>query len=265
MSFLSIVLINPKTGPDAVVLLDEVEKAHPNILTITLQLFDEGRITDGKGNTVICKGAVFIMTSNLAQREIADEADFLRNESSDGDHSDTYDDVDYPEEPTLGVSTVIRPDSKNYDKDAERKKAERQIALSRQFIEYTIYPLLHSHFRRDEFLGRINEILIFLPFSENEIDELIYRELSKWADKTKSRHGITITWEPEVIEVLAYGYNVRYGAGSIKYEVERKVVNSLAKAYEDDEVSIDETVHFVVKQSKDKKKRTCKLEVCKKG
>lgn len=250
-------------------MLDEVEKAHPSILTIMLQLFDEGRITDGKGYTVICKGAIFIMTSNLAQQEIADEAEFLRHESSDdsvhSDHSDTYDDVDYPKQPTLGLSAVIKPDAGNYDKDAERKMVERQIALSRQFIEYTIYPLLHSHFRRDEFLGLINEILIFLPFSEKEVDELLYRELSRWANKTKSRHGITITWEPEVIEILAFGYNVRYGARSIKYEVERKIVNPLAKAYEDNEVSIDETVHIVVKQSKDKKERTCRLEVCKRG
>lgn len=56
--------------PNAVVWFDEVEKAHPDVLTVLLQLFDEGRLTDGHG-TVICKDALFLMTSNLASEEIA--------------------------------------------------------------------------------------------------------------------------------------------------------------------------------------------------
>ena len=70
-----------KECPNAIVLLDEVEKAHPDVLTICLQLFDEGRITDGRGETVHCKDAIFIMTSNLAQTEIGDEAESLRQEA----------------------------------------------------------------------------------------------------------------------------------------------------------------------------------------
>jgi len=57
--------------PNAVVLFDEIEKAHPELLTILLQLFDEGRMTDGRGKTIECKEATFIMTSNLAAEEIA--------------------------------------------------------------------------------------------------------------------------------------------------------------------------------------------------
>ncbi|GFR90018.1 ClpB caseinolytic peptidase B homolog, partial [Elysia marginata] len=68
--------------PNAVVLFDEVDKAHPDVLTIMLQLFDEGRLTDGKGKTVDCKDAMFIMTSNLASEEIAHHAIQLRQEAS---------------------------------------------------------------------------------------------------------------------------------------------------------------------------------------
>ena len=64
--------------PNAVVLFDEIEKAHPDALPILLGLFDEGRLTDGKGNTVECKDAIFIMTSNLAQDEIAKYGRSLR-------------------------------------------------------------------------------------------------------------------------------------------------------------------------------------------
>lgn len=67
-------------APNAVVLFDEVDKAHPDVLTIMLQLFDEGRLTDGKGKTIDCRNAIFIMTSNLASDEIAQHAVMLRKE-----------------------------------------------------------------------------------------------------------------------------------------------------------------------------------------
>lgn len=69
-----------RKNPKAVVLFDEVDKAHPDVLTVLLQLFDEGRLTDGKGKTIECKDAVFIMTSNLASNEIAQHAVNLRQE-----------------------------------------------------------------------------------------------------------------------------------------------------------------------------------------
>lgn len=249
------------TGPNAVVLLDEVEKAHPDVLTIMLQLFDEGRITDGKGTTVECKDAIFIMTSNLAQHEIADEAELLRLEASVSSDAQT-----------TGTATVIEPKLNKEpasvtDKEQEQDEAKinQQISLSRQFIQHVIYPILYEHFRRDEFLGRINEVLFFLPFSEEELREITSRELSRWAEKARTRHGITMTWEPEVVDVLADGYNIRYGARSIKYEVERKVVNLIAKANENDEVLDGGRVHLVVDKSIDKKHRICRLEIPERG
>lgn len=70
-----------KKFPNAVVLFDEVDKAHPDVLTVLLQLFDEGRLTDGQGKTIECKDAIFIMTSNLASDEIAQHGLELRKEA----------------------------------------------------------------------------------------------------------------------------------------------------------------------------------------
>lgn len=67
--------------PNAVVLFDEVEKAHPDVLTVMLQLFDEGRLTDGQGKTISCKDALFVMTSNLASDEIAGHGLKLRKDA----------------------------------------------------------------------------------------------------------------------------------------------------------------------------------------
>lgn len=243
-------------GPNAVVLLDEVEKAHPDVLTIMLQLFDEGRITDGKGTTVECKDAIFIMTSNLAQHEIADEAELLRLEASVTSDAQT-----------TGVATPIQTKQQQEEQKDEEQELidDGHISLSRQFIEKTIYPILYEHFRRDEFLGRINEVLFFLPFSEEELREITARELRRWAEKARTRHGITMTWDPDVVDVLAEGYNIRYGARSIKYEVERKVVNLIAKANENDDVMDGGRVHVVVDKTTGKKRRLCKLEITERG
>ena len=98
-------------------------------------------------------------------------------------------------------------------------------------------PILKKHFRRDEFLGRINEIVYFLPFSNSELKQLVVRELEAWASRALKRHNIVIKWEREVLSLLADGYDSHYGARSIKYEVERRVVNQLAAAHEQGQLS----------------------------
>ncbi|XP_062873222.1 mitochondrial disaggregase [Trichomycterus rosablanca] len=198
-----------KQCPHAVVLFDEVDKAHPDVLTIMLQLFDEGRLTDGKGKTIECKDAIFIMTSNVASEEIAHHALQLRQAAREQSRRRLAENLD----------AVQQSD---------------QITISKQFKEDVIRPILKAQFRRDEFLGRINEIVYFLPFCHSERIQLVSKELNYWAKKAKQRHNITLLWERPVLELLARGYNLHYGARSIKHEVERRVVNQLAAAYEQD-------------------------------
>uniref|UniRef100_A0A8C6KSU7 ClpB family mitochondrial disaggregase n=1 Tax=Nothobranchius furzeri TaxID=105023 RepID=A0A8C6KSU7_NOTFU len=193
--------------PNAVVLFDEVDKAHPDVLTIMLQLFDEGRLTDGKGKTIECKDAIFIMTSNVASEEIAQHGLQLRQEAE----------------------AISRRKLADNLEDVQKSD---DIKISRQFKETVIRPILKAHFRRDEFLGRINEIVYFLPFCHSELLQLVSKELSFWAKKAKQRHDITLQWDRPVLDLLAGGYNLHYGARSIKHEVERRVVNQLAAAYE---------------------------------
>ncbi|XP_077086481.1 mitochondrial disaggregase isoform X4 [Siphateles boraxobius] len=260
-----------KQCPNAVVLFDEVDKAHPDVLTIMLQLFDEGRLTDGKGKTIECKDAIFIMTSNVASDEIAHHALQLRQEAQEQSRRRLAENLE----------------------DVQKS----EITISNTFKEQVIRPILKGHFRRDEFLGRINEIVYFLPFCHSERIQLVSRELNYWAKKVnthsthtlthshthtththtkhrnqratdthslshthahtltterthseriqlvskelhywakkaKQRHNITLLWERPVLELLAGGYNLHYGARSIKHEVERRLVNQLAAAYE---------------------------------
>jgi ATP-dependent Clp protease ATP-binding subunit ClpB len=61
--------------------------------------------------------------------------------------------------------------------------ASENITISRNFKENVVQPVLKRHFRRDEFLGRINEIVYFLPFSHSELLQLVAKELNFWAQK----------------------------------------------------------------------------------
>jgi len=194
---------------DGVVLFDEVDKAHPDVLTVMLQLFDEGRLTDGQGKTIECKNAIFVMTSNLASEKIAEHGMELRN----------------------AARTAAE---KKLNREIEEEAELEKVTISRKFKENVIYPILKKHFRRDEFLGRISEIVYFLPFSRSELRQLVEKELQYWLHRALQRHEIKITWDREVLDVLADGYDLHYGARSIKHEVERRVINQIAAAHEKD-------------------------------
>eukprot|EP00055_Hartaetosiga_balthica_P011241 m.50421 g.50421 ORF g.50421 m.50421 type:complete len:623 (+) comp7512_c0_seq2:137-2005(+) len=189
-----------KETPNAVVLLDEVEKAHADVLTIMLQLFDEGRLTDGQGNTVECKDAIFIMTSNLAASEIAEHAWELRQRAE------------------------------------ETQQGDGPFMLSKDFINGIIRPILKHHFKRDEFLGRINQILYFVPFSRSELGELVDLEMEKWQDRAMERHKIELTWTQDVVDFVIKEYDIHFGARSLQHAVDRLVVNQLAAAHEQEKL-----------------------------
>ena len=195
--------------PKSIVLLDEVEKAHPDVLTILLQVFDDGRITDGQGTTVDCSDAIFIMTSNLAQTQIADEAIRLRASAA----------------------------------QQQNQITSNRSLISRKFRDQTVQPILKRAFKRDEFLGRINETVFFLPFTDQEIESLIDKELTFWKEKATKQHNMTLTWSKDLIRYLKGGYNVRYGARSLAHEIERTVVSKLALEHEQQRIGAGYNVH----------------------
>lgn len=77
--------------------------------------------------------------------------------------------------------------------------------MSRHFKDSVVRPILKRHFGRDEFLGRINEIVYFLPFSRQELLTLVQLELRRWADKAQRRHNVDLRWEGGVLGALADG------------------------------------------------------------
>jgi len=188
-------------------------------LTCLLQLFDEGRLTDGKGKTIDCKDAIFVMTSNLASEDIAQHA--------------------------LELRQLAKETTKQKQKSCSENTVEEDVTISRKFKEAIVYPILKSHFQRDEFLGRITEFVYFLPFSKTELNLLVEKELQFWAARADKKHEIELSWDSDILSILADGYNVHYGARSIKHEVERRVVNQIATAHERDMIKKNSKIHLV--------------------
>ena len=71
---------------------------------------------------------------------------------------------------------------------------------------------MKKYFQRDEFIGRISEIVYFFPFSQQQLFDLVEKEMRYWATKAKDKDNITVKWEREVLIVLADAYDVKYGA-----------------------------------------------------
>ncbi|EJD07231.1 uncharacterized protein FOMMEDRAFT_149742 [Fomitiporia mediterranea MF3/22] len=185
-----------KKNPKAIVLLDEIEKAHPDVLNMFLQVFDDGRITDSKDGVVCCKDAIFIMTSNIASDEIKESSSELR-------------------ELVALTETEDRPES--------------YLHVIREFTR-SIRPILKQSLKRDEFIGRINEIAVFLPLSEEEIEIVVERELGVWARRAEEEHGIKLSWSNEVVKKLASAYEINYGVRSVANEVQRVAIHLVADA-----------------------------------
>lgn len=155
------------------------------------------------------------MTSNLASDEIGaygsrlrDEAERVRREKLAGKIGNSK---------TFYCICIV--DLLVFRKFSDDVTIADSITVSREFKENVVRPILKRAFRRDEFLGRINEMIYFLPFSRDELATLVERQLEFWKLKAEQQNGIELLWDRAVVEVLCDGYNVHYGARSIKHEV----------------------------------------------
>jgi ATP-dependent Clp protease ATP-binding subunit ClpB len=92
------------------------------------------------------------------------------------------------------------------------------------------------------------QIVYFLPFSPDELLQLVRQDLARWQEKAKKRHGLDLSWSEEVPALIARGYDVHYGARSLKYELDRQVINKLAQAWEQGDIIRQSKVRVDVAQ-----------------
>ena len=192
--------------PYSVVLLDEIEKAHPDVFNILLQVLDDGRLTDNKGRTVDFKNTIIIMTSNVG-------SDIIQN---------------YMEKlPEVGK------------KGEAPGEAAAAIAKRNQMLgecKGKILELLRQTIR-PEFLNRIDEIIMFEPLTKNDIRDILHIQMKQLQSKL-SEDGVEISFTPAFEDYMTdMGYDPAFGARPIKRVMQRELVNQLAKAI------LDGTVH----------------------
>ena len=192
--------------PYSVVLLDEIEKAHPDVFNILLQVLDDGRLTDNKGRTVDFKNTIIIMTSNVGSDIIQSYMEKLPEVGKKG------------EAPAEAAAAI----AKRNQMLGECKG--KILELLRQTI-------------RPEFLNRIDEIIMFEPLTKNDIRDILHIQMKQLQSKL-SEDGVEISFTPAFEDYMTdMGYDPAFGARPIKRVMQRELVNQLAKSI------LDGTVH----------------------
>ena len=182
--------------PYSVVLFDEIEKAHPDVFNILLQVLDDGRLTDNKGRTVSFKNTIVIMTSNLGSQYIQQEFEKLNAQNRD---------------------TIIS--------DTKQKVME--------MLKKTIRP---------EFLNRIDETIMFLPLTKQEIAQVVTLQMNA-VKKMLEPQGFTLNVTDAAIQYLAdAGFDPEFGARPVKRAIQRLVLNDLSKKILAEEVSREKPI-----------------------
>ena len=169
--------------PYSVVLFDEIEKAHPDVFNILLQVLDDGRLTDNKGRVVNFKNTIIIMTSNMG-------------------------------------SNLIRENFERITPSNREEIIENTRNLVMDMLKRTIRP---------EFLNRIDDIIMFAPLKEEEIEQIVRIQLNT-VGKMLSESGIELKYTDEAVRSISVaGFDPEFGARPVKRLIQRKVLNQLSK------------------------------------
>lgn len=176
--------------PYSVVLFDEIEKAHPEVFNLLLQILDDGRLTDSKGRTVNFRNTVIIMTSNIGSEYILS----LSEKSSLGfDGKDTAKNVSHDEAITDRVNNELR-----------------------------------QHFK-PEFLNRIDEIIVFHTLRQKQVEHIVDLQMQKIAERLFEEKQIALTVSKEAKRLIARkGYDERFGARPLQRLIQKEILNKLA-------------------------------------
>ena len=176
--------------PYCVILFDEIEKAHPDVMNMLLQILEDGRLTDAQGRTVSFKNSVIIMTSNVGARLITDSK-------------------------TLGFSN----NSEDKETDEQKKYEETKKAVLQE---------LKKEFR-PEFINRIDEIIVFHKLTDKEIESIIDIML-KDVVKRMEENNIEIKIDKSVKELIGKkGIDKAYGARPLRRTIQNVVEDKLAE------------------------------------
>ena len=182
--------------PYSVILFDEIEKAHPDVMNMLLQILDDGRLTDAQGRTVNFKNTVVIMTSNVGARMITDKNVLGFSKSSDNKESQ--------------------------EKEYENIKKDVMAELKKQF--------------RPEFINRIDDIIVFHKLTEEDINQIIEIMLKQVQKRLKEQEYEVEFDSSVKELVAKKGIDTNYGARPLKRAIQSNVEDKIAEAILDGKI-----------------------------
>ena len=195
-----------RRNPYSVILFDEIEKAHPDVMNMLLQILDDGRLTDSNGRTVDFKNTVVIMTSNVGARLITDKK-------------------------TLGFTSKTE-ENKEDIKEYEETKKDVMQELKRQF--------------RPEFINRIDEIIVFHKLSKDEMKQIVdimLKQVTKRMELQNIKLEIEDSVKDKIIEK---GIDINYVARPLKRTIQNMIEDKIAEAILDGKVKPNKKAKIVV-------------------
>jgi ATP-dependent Clp protease ATP-binding subunit ClpB len=256
--------------PYSVILLDEIEKAHPDIYNILLQVFDDGRLTDGQGRVVSFKNAIIIMTSNVGSQFIrdyymsggslagastlgklnptaqADKGDMAASLDASGGIQGMVDTMmeeitsQMPPEEAARIKGKKKPQRKQ---DSAESLGEDGESDEKRKLSRAIDEALRATFR-PEFINRVDDVIIFQTLDIDNIDAIVALQLLDVSKRLGDRH-IDLEISPAAAERLSIdGFDPVYGARPLKRLVQRNIVDTMANAIVAGEVSEGESVRI---------------------
>lgn len=174
--------------PYSIVLFDEIEKAHPEVFNVLLQVLDNGRLTDSKGRTVNFKNTIIIMTSNI------------------------------------GAQYIDRMEKIGFGDRGEEKAQENK---EYENVKTKLVEALKDHFR-PEFLNRIDEIVTFDILSREAVKEIVKIQLELVRERLISKEIELVVSDEALDYLAKEGYNPQYGARPLKRLIQSKILNHIA-------------------------------------
>jgi ATP-dependent Clp protease ATP-binding subunit ClpB len=208
--------------PYAVILLDEIEKAHPDVFNVLLQVLDDGRLTDGQGRTVDFKNAIVVMTSNfgsaMIQELAADGAEDWEIEAAVRDLL------------KRGPSGALGGAMNELGKAAGLSPKVAQAISKAQQAMLSTLGAGGGAFMRPELLNRIDEVVVFHQLKREHLADIVEIQLARLRARLADR-GLTLTLTAEAkLQLATEGWDPAFGARPLKRTIQQRIENALAKS-----------------------------------
>lgn len=184
-----------KEHPHSVILFDEIEKAHPDVLNVLLQILEYGHLTDGKGKRVNFKNTVIILTSNIGAEEIRSNK-------------------------ILGFASEVAADSKERSDEKIESAYESMKEQLTKELKNTLRP---------ELLNRLDDIVIFRSLTRKDAEKIVELLVSQ-LNKRISEHGVNVELDKVATKAIVKdGFSEEYGARPLRRYIQDKIESTVAQ------------------------------------